>query len=303
MKSNNEPLVSVIMNCYNGQKYLEESIESVLSQTYKNWELIFWDNQSADKSAEIFKLYKDKRLKYFLSKEHTTLYKARNLAIEKSSGDFIAFLDTDDLWHERKLEMQMGYFNNGKVGLVFSNFWLLKKNSKTKKLATKRKLPRGYMYKEILKEYNVAILTAMIRKSYYFKLEKKFDERFSFVGDFDLFLRLSKICIFESIQKPLAFYRLHGKNFSTLNKKKEVEELEMWLEENKSNLNSMQFQRIQKDIGQKKFLFAKIDGKYKESISILFNSKINLFSLKNLFLLFTPIALLKKFLWFYNDSN
>ena len=101
MKSNNEPLVSVIMNCYNGQKYLEESIESVLSQTYKNWELIFWDNQSADKSAEIFKLYKDKRLKYFLSKEHTTLYKARNLAIEKSSGDFIAFLDTDDLWHER----------------------------------------------------------------------------------------------------------------------------------------------------------------------------------------------------------
>ena len=301
MKSNNEPLVSVIMNCYNGQKYLEESIESVLSQTYKNWELIFWDNQSADKSAEIFKLYKDKRLKYFLSKEHTTLYKARNLAIEKSSGDFIAFLDTDDLWHERKLEMQMGYFNNGKVGLVFSNFWLLKKNSKTKKLATKRKLPRGYMYKEILKEYNVAILTAMIRKSYYFKLEKKFDERFSFVGDFDLFLRLSKICIFESIQKPLAFYRLHGKNLTTLNKEKETEEFDMWLAENRPQLNELDIKNTLKNFNYRKFVNYKIDGNYKKCMNIFLNSKSNLFNIKNLIIFFTPVIILKKFMWYHQD--
>ena len=58
MKSNTEPLVTVIMNCYNGQKYLSESIESVLSQTYKNWELIFWDNNSKDDSAKIFKKFK-----------------------------------------------------------------------------------------------------------------------------------------------------------------------------------------------------------------------------------------------------
>ena len=301
MKSNNEPLVSVIMNCYNGQKYLEESIESVLSQTYKNWELIFWDNQSADKSAEIFKLYKDKRLKYFLSKEHTTLYKARNLAIEKSSGDFIAFLDTDDLWHERKLEMQMGYFNNGKVGLVFSNFWLLKKNSKTKKLATKRKLPRGYMYKEILKEYNVAILTAMIRKSYYFKLEKKFDERFSFVGDFDLFLRLSKICIFESIQKPMAFYRLHGKNLTTLNKEKEIEEFDMWLAENRPQLNELDIKNTLKNFNYRKFVNYKIDGNYKKCMNIFLNSKSNLFNIKNLIIFFTPVIILKKFMWYHQD--
>ena len=58
---NNQPLISIIMNCYNGEKYLSESIKSVLSQTYQNWELIFWDNKSDDKSAEIFKIYKDKR--------------------------------------------------------------------------------------------------------------------------------------------------------------------------------------------------------------------------------------------------
>ena len=127
-KSNNSyPLISIIMNCYNGEDFLHESIESILSQTYKNWELIFWDNQSKDKSSEIFKSYKDERLKYFLAKEHTTLYKARNLAIEKSKGDYIAFLDTDDLWEKEKLELQMHLFNNLEVGVVFSNLWMVKK--------------------------------------------------------------------------------------------------------------------------------------------------------------------------------
>ena len=77
------------MNCYNGEAYLYESIKSVLSQTYKNWEIIFWDNKSEDKSAEIFKSYNDKRFKYFYAHEHTPLYKARNLAIEKSKGELI----------------------------------------------------------------------------------------------------------------------------------------------------------------------------------------------------------------------
>ena len=105
------------MNCYNGESYLNESIKSAISQTYKNWELIFWDNRS-----------KDKRFRYFYSSEHTSLYKARNLAIEKCRGDFIAFLDVDDLWSKEKLELQMPYFDNPEVGVVFSNLWMLKKN-------------------------------------------------------------------------------------------------------------------------------------------------------------------------------
>ena len=62
------PLVSIIMNCYNGQKYLREAVQSVINQTYKNWEIIFWDNQSKDKSSQILKSFKDKRIKYFKSK-------------------------------------------------------------------------------------------------------------------------------------------------------------------------------------------------------------------------------------------
>ena len=289
------------MNCYNGEKYLSESIKSVLSQTYQNWELIFWDNKSDDKSAEIFKIYKDKRFKYFYANEHTSLYKARNLAIEKSKGDFISFLDVDDLWANNKLELQIPYFNNPDVGVVFSNVWLIKKGTKKKKLFMKKKLPRGNIYDELIDNYSIIIVTTVIRKKLYLKSKKKFDERFSIVGDFDLFTRLSKMCLYESIQEPLAFYRLHGKNFSTINKEKEVEEFELWMRENKFNLSDLQTKKLQKNVNYRKFVNCKIDGKYKKCTNMLLNSKIGLFNIKNLFLLFAPIFLLKKFMWFYND--
>ena len=289
------------MNCYNGENYLSESIDSVLQQTYKNWELIFWDNKSEDKSAKIFKNYKDERFKYFYANEHTSLYKARNLAIEKSKGDFIAFLDTDDLWDKVKLEKQMTYFNISEVGVVFSNLWVLKKDKKKKILYSRKKLPRGYIYNELIKNYNVGIITAVIRKKFYLELKKKFDDRFSIIGDFDLFLRLSKICIFESLQKPLASYRLHGRNLSILQKKKEINELEIWLKENKDKLENIHFKSLIKNVNYRKFVNCKIDGEYAECIKMFINSKISIFNIKNLIILFSPVILLKKILWWHQD--
>ena len=146
-----QPLVSIIMNCFNGELFLKDSIKSVLDQTYKNWELIFWDNKSTDKSAEIFKSFKDKRLKYFYADEHTSLYKARNLAIDKSKGDFISFLDTDDLLNQNKLELQMPYFKDEKVGVVFGNLWIIKKDISKKKIYEKNILPSGNIFNKIVK--------------------------------------------------------------------------------------------------------------------------------------------------------
>ena len=294
-----QPLVSVIMNCYNGETYLTESVESVLSQTFKNWELIFWDNKSQDQSSQIFKSYKDERLKYFFANEHTSLYKARNLAIEKSQGDLIAFLDTDDLWKKNKLELQVDLFKNPEVGVVFSNLWMIKKNMQNKKLYSTEKLPSGSIYDQLIKNYNVGIITAVINKKFYLKLKKKFDERFSIIGDFDLFLRLSKICLFASIQDPLASYRLHGKNLSIIDKEKEIQEFELWIEENKSALSETQMQIIQKKVYYRKFVNCKIDRKYKECFNILFNSKKNLLNIKNLIILITPVFILKKIFWYH----
>ena len=132
------PLVSVIVNCFNGEKYLSQTLQSILRQTYKNWEVIFWDNQSSDNSKFIFDEFNDKRFNYYLSDKHTTLYEARNNAINKSNGEILAFLDTDDWWDENKLEKQIVFFKDEKVGLVHTNFYLFYENGKKKKIFQKK---------------------------------------------------------------------------------------------------------------------------------------------------------------------
>ena len=101
------PLVSIIMNCYNGEKFLNESLNSIFSQSYENWELIFWDNISTDDSLNIVKKFSDKRIKHYQSDKFEKLYKARNLAIAKASGEYICFLDVDDIWEKFFIEKHL----------------------------------------------------------------------------------------------------------------------------------------------------------------------------------------------------
>ena len=126
--------VSIIMNCYNGGKYLNEAIDSVLVQTFQDWELIFWDNQSSDNSAKILQSYEDERIQYYLSEKFTSLGEARNQAIMKSKGEFIAFLDCDDLWMLDKLEKQIPLFNDSKVGLVICDTYFFNEKGVFKQL-------------------------------------------------------------------------------------------------------------------------------------------------------------------------
>ena len=172
-----EPLVSIIMNCYNGSKYLDEALQSIINQTYKNWELIFWDNLSNDNSKEIFKKYNDKRFKYFLADKHTVLYEARNLAVKKVKGEFIAFLDTDDVWLKEKLEEQIKLFSNKKIGLVYGNYWRFNSKHlfKKKKLARNLELPNGKITNILLQRYFIGMLTVVIRKEYINAKDKIFD--------------------------------------------------------------------------------------------------------------------------------
>ena len=80
-------LISIIMNCHNGEAFLNEAIQSVLKQKYKKWEMIFWNNNSTDNSEKVFKSYRDKRLRYYFRKKKVSLYKSRNSAIKKAKGN------------------------------------------------------------------------------------------------------------------------------------------------------------------------------------------------------------------------
>ena len=226
-----EPLVSVLMNCYNGEKYLEEAVNSVLAQTYQNWEIIFWDNQSTDRSADVFKSFEDPRLKYFYAPKHTLLYEARNCALEKASGDFIAFLDVDDWWVPSKLEKQVSLFTDHEVGIVCSNYW--SKSEKKNKVWKRHKqvMPTGWVLNNLLKFYFVGLLTLMIRRAALESLEYAFDGRYHIIGDFDLVVRLATHCKLNYVDEPLAFYRLHDSNESSKHYGRQISEHECWIDD------------------------------------------------------------------------
>jgi glycosyltransferase involved in cell wall biosynthesis len=233
MKEN--PLVTVVMNCYNGEKYLQKAIESVLSQTYSNWEIIFWDNQSHDKSAEIFKSYKDRRFKYFLAPKHTVLYEARNYAISKSSGEYISFLDVDDWWDSQKLEKQLILFDNKSVGLSCSSYFLINERNQKSYSTIVGPFPSGKVLNELLNEYFIHVSTLMIRKEALLSLTYLCDSRFNIIGDLDLVVRLILNWELASLSEPLAYYRWHKKNTGYTSDYMISNELVIWIEEVRRN--------------------------------------------------------------------
>ena len=295
---NKKNLISIIINCYNGEKFLKDSLTSVQNQEYKNWELIFWDNRSNDKSKKIFKSFKNKKFKYFCAKKHTSLYEARNLAITKCKGDFISFLDSDDTWEKNKLKRQIKFFKNKKVGVVYGNLWLLRESYKKKKILSKKKLSNGMIFNEILEDYNIGIITTLIRTKILKNEKLKFNKKYNHIGDFDLFIKLSKICQFKAIQDPVATYRIHGNNLSLKNTYKEIEELQIWLKKNNSILNDYQKQMIQKRIQSRKFMFFKLEKNFFSTL-VFFTKHKNIFKrLKNFIVLLTPVFILKKIMWY-----
>lgn len=214
MDINSEPLVSIIMNCFNGERYLREAIDSALAQTYKNIEIVLWDNCSTDKSAEIVKSYSDPRVKYFLADEFTSLGEARNRAIKKSHGDFVAFLDVDDIWFPIKLEKQIPLFKNSKIGIVISDTIFFNEKGDFKQLYKITKPPVGNVFAELLSSYCVSLETLVVRKSFLDQMAYWFDPRFSMIEEMDFLLRLSKISEMDFVDEPLAKWRMHNQSWT-----------------------------------------------------------------------------------------
>ena len=230
-----QPLVSVIMNCFNGEKYLREAIDSVLTQTYQNWELIFWDNQSTDSSAEIVKNYDDPRIYYFYAPQHTILYEARNYAIQKSEGEFLAFLDVDDWWEPNKLSLQVPFFEDETIGLVCGDYEVFYEESNWSRPQWTGQKPSGFIINELLADYHVGLLTILLRRST-FEVLGGFDSRYHVIGDFDISLRLAESWQIQSLNQIVAHFRMHGANESIKRRKLHLEELRNWSEEAKVRL-------------------------------------------------------------------
>jgi len=219
------------MNCYNGDKFVGDAIESILAQTYENWELVFWDNQSTDASADVVKSYDDERIRYFCSDKHTILYEARGYAYAKTKGELIAFLDVDDQWYPEKLEKQVGLFDDEEVGMVYANFHKWDTVNDKKWLAFDEALPEGNALDDLLNKYSVGILTLVLRRKAFESLEVQFDSRFHIIGDFDLVIRMVSRWKVGAVQGPLACYRIHQENETGKNLHLTVRETLEWYRE------------------------------------------------------------------------
>jgi len=254
--------VSVIMNCFNGEKYLHEALTSIISQTYQNWELIFFDNQSTDKSKKIFESFKEPRFTYYYAENHIKLYKARNIAMRKTTGDLIAFLDVDDYWVNTKLERQCNEFDQDKkLDFVFSKYSIV--DELYDKVEDKQKVDISKKKKEeLIMNYEVGLSTVMIRQDLLKRRNFSFDENYKIIGDFDAFVELILKVKYLYINKRLSFYRWHDLNLSTVMHDEELEELQYWVDKRKSELsltiinhvvNKIDYMSSIKNIKTKKF--------------------------------------------------
>ena len=229
-------LISVIVNCHNGDEYLEKCISSILSQKYKNIEIIFFDNCSIDNSKKILESFKDQRIKYFYSDIKLPLYRARNEAIKKSSGTLIAFLDVDDWWDENYLSSREKFFESSNYDYFYTNTMIHYEKNKTSKKYKKFNLPDGIIYEYLAKDYFI-IISGLIVKKKIFERENYFNQKFNIIGDFDFVMKISKYANAKGFNEPLINYRAHKNNFSKLNNKMFFEEYKEWFNKQSEDTN------------------------------------------------------------------
>ena len=222
-----EKKVSIVINCLNGEKYLKQCLESIVNQKYQNFEIIFWDNNSQDKSKEILNEYNDLRIKYYFSNKTEKLYIARNKAIKKTDGELIAFLDCDDWWNSDFLSARKEIFKDMDFDYFYSNTYLYLNKKKNFLANRKKKLPSGYIHHDLCKDYFIIISGLIVRRSIFLEIGY-FNENYEIIGDFDFVMRIAEKFKAHYCNKFLLNYRVHENNFSKKNRKMFFEEFKNW---------------------------------------------------------------------------
>lgn len=219
--------VSVIIPYYNGEKFIAEAIESVMSQTYQNFEIIIVDDGSTDSARAVIEPYiTDKRVKFVQHEKNRGIPSARNTGIKHSKGEYVAFLDQDDIWLPEKLEYQVAVFERATtdLGLVFSNVNIADSDLIVEKYKSLNSIPSDInelSHQEVLKflflsSNFIPLVTVIVRKECIVAIGL-FDETIKGgADDYDICLRLAAKYNIEYLDIPLAVRRVHHTNFSNI---------------------------------------------------------------------------------------
>jgi len=195
--------VSVIIPTYNRANLLPRAIESVLNQTYQDFEVIVVDDASCDNTEEVVQGFNDPRIKYVKHKINKGGSAARNTGIKTAEGKYIAFLDSDDEWLPEKLEKQVRKIERSpeKVGVIYTRYWIIQNG---KKFLSREPKKRGDIFEdELIKDW-VSPTSCVLVKRECFAEVGGFDENLPVRQDYDMWLRIAKYFYFDYIKEPLA---------------------------------------------------------------------------------------------------
>ena len=218
------PAVSVIMNCLNSAHDLRQAMDSLMAQTFTDYEVVFWDNCSTDESPSIAQSYGE-QVHYFRGADTVPLGQARNLALAQAHGRYLAFLDCDDLWLPHKLERQVALFAaNPKVGLVCTDTEIFDGSRIFRKIFTESAPARGMVFAELLQRQWISMSSAMLRREALTTLSAQgvapgtginggwFDESLNVCEEADVFYRIAHDWELDYVDEALTRWRIHGGN-------------------------------------------------------------------------------------------
>ncbi len=212
------PTISIIMNIWNGAPYLKEAIDNVLSQSYTDWELIAWDDCSTDASAEVVRSYTDPRIRYFCAEERVPLGRARHLALREVRGEWVAFLDQDDVWHPKKLEKQLALgTTSADIGLVYGRTLTFNSSGTQGDFDHRHEfepLPEGALLEQLLvNACFIAMSSALFRRSALNEVGG-IPPEIQMSPDYHMYLGVCQKYKARAVQDVICYYRIHSGNMT-----------------------------------------------------------------------------------------
>lgn len=207
------PLVSVVMNCRNGERFVHEAIQSVLQQSMGDFELVFWDNRSTDSTAEIVKGIPDTRIRYILSDHDDSLGQARNRAFAEARGQWIAIIDSDDIWLPHFLESQLTELKESGASMIYSNATYFYPDGR-ERLCSWRPGTKVEVidYQQLALDYDITISTVLLEQKILSELSYVFDPELTVSEETDLFIRIAHRYKVVFNPQVLARYRMHAES-------------------------------------------------------------------------------------------
>ena len=210
--------VSVIMNVRNGAASLRAALDSVMAQTFLDWELIVWDDCSTDESANIVAEYQDSRIRYFLSPEDTPLGRARDLAIRQARGEWLAFLDQDDVWLPGKLQKQMALVEGQpKIGIIYGRTVMFSADGRERDFDHRHEfqpLPEGDIFEQLFADSCFISMSSSVLLRSAVEEIGGIPEAIQITPDYYLFVAIARRYQARAVQEVVCRYCLHSGGMS-----------------------------------------------------------------------------------------